>query len=197
MGCRTTKRDTVRLQPYAFQAATVRAKAATLLNMQGRPSAPPQRARPQRLCRTRPEAAAAAARRRTRGGAGGARRRGIRTYVESRVRSDLGQLALRRPLSAPARHPGCPEASASLGQPRPASASLGQSAAWAALPPAGHTGLAFHIEACPAPEKRTMGGPGESCALGEPPRPSWEGEPLLASGEGGMKLVRAPGEGEG
>ena len=82
-------------------------------------------------------------------------------------------------------------------KPRPASASLGQSAAWAALPPAGHTGLAFHIEACPAPEKRTMGGPGESCALGEPPRPSWEGEPLLASGEGGMKLVRAPGEGEG
>eukprot|EP00964_Phaeocystis_antarctica_P072037 scaffold44018_cov70-Phaeocystis_antarctica.AAC.1 len=50
--------------------------------------------------------------------------------------SDLGQLALRRPLSAPGRAPGCPE---------PASASLGQSAAWAAL--AGHTGPAFHVKA--------------------------------------------------
>ena len=108
------------------------------------------------------------------------------------ARSDLGQPALRRPLPAPDRPPGCPEprpASASLGQPRP----ISRVVRWHP----GHIRLAFDIEAYPAAEKRTRGGPGESCELGEPPKPSWEGEPLLASGEGGMKLVRAPGEGEG
>jgi hypothetical protein len=82
-----------------------------------------------------------------------------------------------------------PRASASLGQPRP----ISRVRRWHP----GHIRLAFDIEAYPAAEKRTRGGPGESCELGEPPKPSWEGEPLLASGEGGMKLVRAPGEGEG
>ena len=94
------------------------------------------------------------------------------------------------------RHISCfrlPRASASLGQPRSASADQPRGPRWHP----GHTGLAFDSEAYAAPEKRTVGDPGETCELAEPPNPSCEGEPLLASGEGGMKLVRAPDDGQG
>ena len=57
-------------------------------------------------------------------------------YVGNQGGSDLGQLALLRPRPLSAR--SC------LRLPR-ASAGPGQPAAWAALGPAGHSGLGFHI----------------------------------------------------
>ena len=59
------------------------------------------------------------------------------TYVGKQP--PIGEFALQPAPPAPEKL----RAASSLGQPRPASASLGQSAAWFAL--AGHTGIVFHV----------------------------------------------------